>query len=98
MCPPTHFSHTTRPLPLLASLSPISLPDKFFPPSHKETTDTGGHWLMSSVLNHPTAEWFYAYFICISLNRGTVNEIMCLSYTCLADDTLYNVCVCLCEK
>uniref|UniRef100_A0A8C3AP25 Secreted protein n=1 Tax=Cyclopterus lumpus TaxID=8103 RepID=A0A8C3AP25_CYCLU len=29
----------------------------------------GGHWLMSSVLNHPTAEWFYAYFICISLNR-----------------------------
>lgn len=29
----------------------------------------GGHWLMSSVLNHPSAEWFYAYFICISLNR-----------------------------
>jgi len=24
---------------------------------------------MSSVLNHPAAEWFYAYFICISLNR-----------------------------
>uniref|UniRef100_A0A3Q3GMG7 Uncharacterized protein n=1 Tax=Labrus bergylta TaxID=56723 RepID=A0A3Q3GMG7_9LABR len=29
----------------------------------------GGHWLMSSVPNHPAAEWFYAYFICISLNR-----------------------------
>uniref|UniRef100_A0A8C7TRB3 Uncharacterized protein n=1 Tax=Oncorhynchus mykiss TaxID=8022 RepID=A0A8C7TRB3_ONCMY len=28
----------------------------------------GGHRLMSSVLNHPSAEWFYAYFICISLN------------------------------
>lgn len=24
---------------------------------------------MSSVLNHPAAEWFYAYFICISLKR-----------------------------
>lgn len=34
MCPPTHISRTTRPRPLLASFSPISLPDKFFPPSH----------------------------------------------------------------
>lgn len=37
----------------------------------EETTGEtlAGHWLMSSVLNHRTAEWFYAYFICISLNR-----------------------------
>ena len=34
MCPPTHFSHTTRPRPFPASFSLISLPDKFFPPSH----------------------------------------------------------------
>lgn len=32
-CPPTHFSHTTHPRPFPASLS-LSLPDKFFPPSH----------------------------------------------------------------
>lgn len=25
--------------------------------------------LMSPVFNHHTVEWFYAYFICISLNR-----------------------------
>lgn len=35
MCPPTHFCHTTHPLPLLTSLFPISLSDKFFPPSHR---------------------------------------------------------------
>uniref|UniRef100_A0A3B4Z814 Uncharacterized protein n=1 Tax=Stegastes partitus TaxID=144197 RepID=A0A3B4Z814_9TELE len=35
----------------------------------RDNRHCGGHWLMSSVLNHPTAEWFYAYFICISLNR-----------------------------
>uniref|UniRef100_A0AAR2LQ81 Uncharacterized protein n=1 Tax=Pygocentrus nattereri TaxID=42514 RepID=A0AAR2LQ81_PYGNA len=36
----------------------------------EETTGetVAGHRLMSSVLNHRTAEWFYAYFICISLN------------------------------
>uniref|UniRef100_A0AAZ3SI21 Uncharacterized protein n=1 Tax=Oncorhynchus tshawytscha TaxID=74940 RepID=A0AAZ3SI21_ONCTS len=33
----------------------------------------GGHRLMSSVLNHPSAEWFYAYFICISLNPRSGN-------------------------
>lgn len=27
---------------------------------------------MSSVLNHPTAERFYAYFICISLKRYAI--------------------------
>lgn len=26
--------------------------------------------LMSPVFNHHTVEWFYAYFICISLNRA----------------------------
>lgn len=27
--------------------------------------------LMSPVFNHHTVEWFYAYFICISLNRAS---------------------------
>ncbi|XDV17499.1 hypothetical protein PO909_023347 [Leuciscus waleckii] len=39
--------------------------------TNAETTrePMAGHLLMSSALNHRTAEWFYAYFICISLNR-----------------------------
>uniref|UniRef100_A0AAY4E8I3 Uncharacterized protein n=1 Tax=Denticeps clupeoides TaxID=299321 RepID=A0AAY4E8I3_9TELE len=48
-------------LPLLFPLSSAGT-------SLRETV--AGRWLMSSVLNHRTAEWFYAYFICISLNRG----------------------------
>uniref|UniRef100_A0A3B3SAJ2 Uncharacterized protein n=1 Tax=Paramormyrops kingsleyae TaxID=1676925 RepID=A0A3B3SAJ2_9TELE len=39
-----------------------------------------GHWirragLMSLALNHRTAEWFYAYFICISLNQLKVCKV-----------------------
>uniref|UniRef100_A0A8C4WT92 Uncharacterized protein n=2 Tax=Gopherus TaxID=38771 RepID=A0A8C4WT92_9SAUR len=30
--------------------------------------------LMSPVFNHHTVEWFYAYFICISLNRVSVGH------------------------
>lgn len=29
---------------------------------------------MSPVLNHHTVEWFYAYFICISLNHASVGH------------------------
>lgn len=31
-------------------------------------------WLMSPVFNHHTVEWFYAYFICISLNRASAGH------------------------
>lgn len=30
--------------------------------------------LMSPVFNHHTVEWFYAYFICISLNRASAGR------------------------
>uniref|UniRef100_A0A8C7X3K4 Uncharacterized protein n=1 Tax=Oryzias sinensis TaxID=183150 RepID=A0A8C7X3K4_9TELE len=42
---------------------------------NEDNRHSGRHWLMSPVLNHPTALWFYAYFICISLNVwGTGNK------------------------
>lgn len=46
MCPPTHFSHALRPRPFPASFPLISLPDKFFPPSHS-TQQAAPLWVCS---------------------------------------------------
>uniref|UniRef100_A0A3Q0QUF5 Uncharacterized protein n=1 Tax=Amphilophus citrinellus TaxID=61819 RepID=A0A3Q0QUF5_AMPCI len=46
----------------------------------RDNRHCGRHWLMSSVLNHPTAEWFYACFICISLNQYS-NELSFMPHT-----------------
>uniref|UniRef100_A0A3B4G7W4 Uncharacterized protein n=1 Tax=Pundamilia nyererei TaxID=303518 RepID=A0A3B4G7W4_9CICH len=43
----------------------------------RDNRHCGRHLLMSSVLNHSTAEWFYACFICISLNRGVKSNSLC---------------------
>uniref|UniRef100_A0A3P9CAC9 Transposase Tc1-like domain-containing protein n=1 Tax=Maylandia zebra TaxID=106582 RepID=A0A3P9CAC9_9CICH len=44
----------------------------------RDNRHCGRHLLMSSLLNHSTAEWFYACFICISLNqRNRKKQVAC---------------------
>lgn len=45
MCPPTHYSHTTRPRPLPASLSPISLHRQVFPTRSRNPNSNPFLWV-----------------------------------------------------